>query len=203
MSLFSNFRLATRLAFAFGLLLALMVTLVIVDNRKMANMEAQTIEMFQVNQVTSNIAQSMIVAADRMRVAYRDMVIAREPEAQERGKTAYLKARDGYAEAESKLVRINELRRNRIGKAESEILKRIQANQERTFPAIDRLMELIEKGKKVEAGDFILSIHRCLHRQRQHGHRGNGGRLHHYGRPGGRRQLRCRKPGDLCGRGVR
>jgi len=163
MSVFSNLRLATRLAFAFGLLLALMVTMVIIDNRKMANMEAQTIEMFQVNQVASNTAQAMVVAADRMRVAYRDMVIAREPEAQERGKSAYLKARAGYAEAESKLARINEVRRNKIEKAELEILNRIQANQAQTFPAIDRLMDLLGKGKKADAGDFILGTLRPLY----------------------------------------
>ncbi len=163
MNLFSNLRLATRLALAFGLLLALMITVVLVDNRKMAHMEAQTIEMFQVNQVASGIAQSMIVAADRMRVGYRDMVIARDPEAQDRAKAAYQKARAGYSEAEARLTRINEVRRNKIGKAESEILTRIQANQEKAFPAIDRLMDLIEKGKKADAGDFILGTLRPLY----------------------------------------
>ncbi len=163
MGLFSNLRVAGKLSMGFGLLLALMVATILVDNRKMAAMEAQTAEMFRVNQAAAAASQAMIISADRMRVAYRDMVIAREAAAYERGKGLYRKAREGYDEAEARLARVNEGRKGRIPAAEQEILTRVRASRVEAYPAIDHLMELMGKPGKVEAGDFILGTLRPIY----------------------------------------
>ncbi len=160
---FRKMRLATRLVLAFGLLLALMITMVVIDNRKMAHMETQTTEMFQVNQAASGAAQEMIVAADRMRVAYRDMVIAKEKEAQERAKSLFQKSRTAYGEAEGRLAHINAKRRDTADRQDAQLLDGIRANRERAFPAIDHLMELLGAGKKAESADYILGTLRPLY----------------------------------------
>ncbi len=163
MNVFSNLRVGVKLGLGFGLLIALMLATILVDNRKMAAMETQTVEMFRVNQAAADASQAMIISADRMRVAYRDMVIAREPAAFERSKGLYRKAREGYGEAEGRLARVNEGRRGRIPAAEQDILDRIRSSREQAFPAIDRLMDLMGKPGKQEAGDFILGTLRPIY----------------------------------------
>jgi methyl-accepting chemotaxis protein len=163
MTLFADLRLSVRLSLAFGLLLALMLALVWVDHSKATEVEAQTTEMFQVNQAAALASQAMIVSADRMRVAYRDMVIAKEPAAYDRAKGLYQKARDGYGEAEARLARVNDGRKSSMGAVETEILARIRTSRDKAFPSIDALMEILGRGRKDEAGAYILGILRPLY----------------------------------------
>jgi len=163
MKTFEGLPLSARLTLAFGLLLTLMLILVLVDNRKMTAMANQTNEMFQVNQVALGRAQAMIVAADRMRVAYRDMVISRDSASYERAKGLYQKARSEYAGAEARLAHLNQSRAGTIGKGEQDALDQIRANQDKAFPAIDQLMAILDRGKKDEAGAFILGTLRPLY----------------------------------------
>ncbi|WP_306600415.1 methyl-accepting chemotaxis protein [Geothrix sp. 21YS21S-2] len=163
MSFLSDLNLSSRLSLAFGLVLSLMIGVVVVDNRQMASMKARTMEMFQVNQAASTAAQEMIVAADRMRVGYRDMVLSGDAGTYERAKDLYQRSRAAYGDAESKLARINEKRRETMGRAEVALLDRIRVNQEKAFPAIDHVLDLLGQGRKAEAGEVILGTLRPIY----------------------------------------
>jgi len=160
---FKKLSLATRLILAFGLAISLMLVMAMIDHRSMVQMQTMTREIHDVNMSAASAAQSMIVAADRMRVGYRDMTIARELGDYDRAMTNYGKARSGYESAAGALAKVNAGRGQTIQKAEQDILDQIQANQSKAFPAIDQLMRLLDQGKKEEAGKYILGVLRPIY----------------------------------------
>ena len=74
-------KISTRLFLAFGLAIGLMVVMALIDHGNMVQMQEMTRTIHDVNMAAASAAQSMIVAADRIRVGYRDMTIAKEPSA--------------------------------------------------------------------------------------------------------------------------
>jgi len=156
-------KVSTRLFLAFGFAIGLMLVMALIDHGSMVEMQDMTRNIHDVNLASATAAQAMIVAADRMRVGYRDMTIARESADYERARTNYGKARAGYGQAAEALARVNAGRWEAIPASEQEVLDQIQANQAKAFPAIDQLMTLLEHGKKDEAGKYILGVLRPIY----------------------------------------
>ena len=156
-------KVSTRLFLAFGLAIGLMLVMALIDHGNMVRMQEMTRDIHDVNLAAASSAQAMIVAADRMRVGYRDMTIAREPADLERARNNYGKARAGYESAAAGLAKVNAGRKDAIPKGEQDILDQIQANQAKAFPAIDQLMGLLDRDQKDEAGKYILGVLRPLY----------------------------------------
>jgi methyl-accepting chemotaxis protein len=151
-----DIKISTRLFLAFGLLIGLMLVMALIDHENMVRMGDMTRDIHDVNMAASSAAHGMTVAADRMRVGYRDMTIGKELAAYDRGKANYAKARAEYESAAANLAKVNSGRKDAIPKAEQDLLGQIQANQAKAFPAIDQLLGMLASGKRDEAGTYIL-----------------------------------------------
>ncbi len=146
-----NTKIRTRLSLGFGVVLALLVTLVIVGLDSMAAINAGLLTVVDSNNVKLDAVTDMRDAQRRVSIATANIVLLSDAAEMDVQRNAVVKAREEYAAASAIL---HDMVKHAAGK---DIMNRIDAARAQTVPLMDKAIALGLENKKAEATRLLTN----------------------------------------------
>ncbi len=152
-----NMKVAVRLASAFGLLLLLMLVMATGNYLNMRSAGMQVSDIVKMNSPELIAAKDTVIASYGIRTGYRDLMLAATPQDYQKAKEALKASQDKYLEASTKTWKLFETFAADTTDKEKEFLKQAKEGREKAWAGIDRMISLLDQGKKAEADQVRIS----------------------------------------------
>lgn len=152
-----NMNVATRLGLAFGLLLLLMAILAAGNYVNMSSAGAQVNVIARKNTPELTAAKNTVISAYAIATGYRDLFIANTASDYERAKENLRTVEENYKDSVAKIMKIFDTYDATTSTKERDLLKRAKEDREAAFAGIDRMVTLLDQGKKGEAEQILVT----------------------------------------------
>jgi len=155
--LLKNMKVAVRLATAFGLLLLLMLVMAIGNYINMRSAGKQTDDIVRVNTPELVAAKNTVIASYGIRTGYRDLMLANTSQDYQKAKEALKTSQEKYMEVAGKMFKIFDTFESQTSSKEKELLKQAKEAREKAFVGVERMVSLLDQGKKAEADQVRIN----------------------------------------------
>ncbi|WP_460566314.1 MCP four helix bundle domain-containing protein, partial [Hydrogenophaga aquatica] len=148
--MFKNMRIASKLALGFGLVLVLLALVAYVGITRLAAVQASFETVSRENMVKIAAANDMRDQVNDIARAVRNMMLSDDLAYTKQQGDRILKGRETYNQTRDKLQAML------VTEAAKKIMADINEGQAKTWPLIDRVMELASANKNAEAAEVLL-----------------------------------------------
>jgi len=155
--MFGKMKVSARLSLAFGLLILLMLIMAGVGYINMRSAGKQTSDIVKMNSPQLVGAKDTVIASYVIRTTYRDMFLASTPQEYQKARESLKQAQAKYMEAVEKMYKVFNAFESQTSPKEKELLKQAKTNREIAFSGIERMVALMDQGKKEEAQQVRLN----------------------------------------------
>jgi len=148
-------KIGQRLGLGFGAILALMVGVTVFGINEVRLIDKALTEITDVNAVKQRYAINFRGSVHDRAISLRDIVLHESQDAT-RGAVAEIRALEGFYSRSAELLDRMFSEQRDTGSDERQALARIKAVENRTLPLIERVIELRQSGREVEAKTLLL-----------------------------------------------
>ena len=152
MNAIRHFKIGTRLALGFGLVLVMLVALSALSVERMSQLQARLVDIVRVGNDQVRQSNAMLVAINRTTALAREMAYAPTPAERDAAIATLGSARKSYDEAEG---RLGELLKQNASAAEREIMASVAQQRTASRPLVDRMLRAIQAGKADEGRKIL------------------------------------------------
>jgi methyl-accepting chemotaxis protein len=146
-----NLKIGPRLGLGFGVIVALMIATLTYVEYSLAKVEAHTEEVFKDNVVKLEDLERMSDSVHVVSRVIRSVMLIKDPVQAARERDKIVKARQQYDKA---FLEISQLGATESGKA---LFARMEAAKNASRPLNDRILSLVDQGKRDEALEVLLN----------------------------------------------
>jgi len=152
-----NIKIGSRLALAFGVVLAMLLGVAGLGYSRMAQVQDRLTEIVQVNNQQTGLAMAMRISANREALAARELVLVRDPMEVREISLAMIAAKAEYVKAEQALGAMFVKSPTTTAK-ENELFKTIDEAGKRIRPLLDELIAFGQAGKQADATRHMVNV---------------------------------------------
>ncbi len=156
MNLLKNLKIGSRLALAFGVVLALLVGVAGLGVNRMAQMQDSLRQIVQVNSEQARLAVAMRISVNQVGMLARELAIVTDPAQQRVLKDAITVSRGDYDKAELAMTGLFDKDPSTSDK-ERDLLATIVKARDATRPLVTELIALGTAGKQTDAARHLIS----------------------------------------------
>ena len=157
MNFLKNIKIGSRLALAFGVVLAMLLGVAGLGYSRMAQVQDRLTEIVQVNNQQTGLAVEMRISVNRAALAVRELALVRDPMQVREVHLALRAARADYDKANTALGAMFEKGTTTTAK-ENELFKTIGEAAKSTRPLSDELIALSQAGKQADATLHMVNV---------------------------------------------
>ncbi|HEY4365657.1 MAG TPA: methyl-accepting chemotaxis protein [Steroidobacteraceae bacterium] len=155
--MFQDMKVATRLALAFGVVLALLVGVIMVGVSRMELIQTNLRSITDVNNVEMLRAQDMRASSYRLSLSIRNFVIVSGTEGMKKEADTL---QDRIKELDKTIATLDQLFSSGTGTTDSEksLIAKVQEQSSEVRPLLDQVAKLALANKKDEAGQMLVAV---------------------------------------------
>ncbi len=154
--MFGNIKVGTKLGLGFGLVLALLVLVAGIGSDRLVRIDKQVDVVVNDTWPKVVVLQDGLVGLNDVALGGRDLVLADSPLRLQKARERILGGRDRLGKAWDRLEPMLSKPRGR------EMFRAIRDSRERFIPAQNRMMQLVDEGRRDEAREFLLGEYQAI-----------------------------------------
>ncbi len=150
-----NMKVSARLALSFGLVLGLMCIMAVVSLLALSTTSRDLKMILEQNVAELVLAKDVVIGSHKIGTAQRGLFLAATPQELQVAKAEMQKAQDEYLKSAGAIGKLfTETYAATTSDKEKELLKRAKTLREDMWKSLERVIPLLDQGKKAEANDI-------------------------------------------------